>query len=341
MQILYTGLSFDSEAERLLSFVAMKYLSRLVLVVAVALLVFSLASVIATWAPDRSVDQLKSRWAPTPSTFLDVSGLSIHLRDEGPRNDPVPLVLLHGTSSSLHTWDGWAANLKDKHRVIRFDLPGFGLTGPDLRNDYSLEAYVRWVEKVVNALGVQKFVVLGNSLGGQIAWATAAALPHRVQQLVLIDASGYPTMAQSIPIGFQIARLPGLRRLAEVVLPRGVIQASLRNVYGDPSKVTPELVDRYYELTLRQGNRRALAYRFDQMQQADAAQALVTIRGLRVPTLILWGGKDRLIPLETGYRFETDIPGSKMLVFDDLGHIPQEEDPLRSVQALHNFLLKF
>lgn len=318
----------------------MKYLLRLLLVLGVVGVVFAIASVIATWAPDRSVDQLKGRWAQAPSQFIAVNGLQVHLRDEGPQDDPTPIVLLHGTAASLHTWDGWVADLKGQRRVIRFDLPAFGLTGPDLQNDYSLEAYVRLVEGVVNALGVQHFVVAGNSLGGQIAWATAAALPQRVRQLVLVDASGYAMAPQSIPIGFRIARIPGVRRLAEVVLPRGVIQASLRNVYGDLSKVTPELVDRYYELTLREGNRQALAYRFDQMQKADVAKGMAAIRALKVPTLILWGGKDRLIPVENGSRFAADIAGSQLVVFDDLGHVPQEEDPQRTVQALRKFLLK-
>ena len=318
----------------------MKYLLRILLVVAVVAVVFAAAGIIATWAPDRSVDQLKGRWAQAPSQFIAVNGLRVHVRDEGPRDDPLPLVLVHGTSASLHTWDGWAADLKGQRRVIRFDLPGFGLTGPDVNNDYTLDAYVRFVEGAVDALGVQNFVVAGNSLGGQIAWATAAKLPQRVHQLVLIDASGYPTAPQSMPIGFRIARVPGLRRLAEVVLPRGVIQASLRNVYGDASKVTPELVDRYYELTLREGNRQALAYRFDQMQRADVAQGVATIRSLKVPTLIMWGGKDRLIPVDNGRKFATDIMGSQWVVFDDLGHVPQEEDPQRTVQTLRNFLKK-
>lgn len=318
----------------------MKYLLRLILVAVVIAVVFVIAGIIATWAPDRSVEQLKGRWAQAPSQFLAVNGLQVHVRDEGPRDDPVPLVLLHGTSASLHTWDGWVADLKGQRRVIRFDLPAFGLTGPDLQNDYTLEAYVRTVEGVVNAMGVKDFVLAGNSLGGQIAWATATALPQRVRQLILVDAAGYPMAPQSVPIGFRIARIPGLRRLAEVVLPRGVIQASLRNVYGDPSKVTPELVDRYYELTLREGNRQALAYRFDQMLKVDIAKGMLAIRALRVPTLILWGGKDRLIPVENGHRFAADIVGSQLVVFDDLGHVPQEEDPQRTVQALRKFLLK-
>jgi pimeloyl-ACP methyl ester carboxylesterase len=318
----------------------MKYLLRLLLVLLVTCLVFAVAGVIATWAPDRTVQELSARWAPPPSQFVAVQGMQVHVRDEGPRNDPLPVVLLHGTSASLHTWDGWADALKKERRVIRLDLPAFGLTGPHPQNDYTPQAYVRLVEGVVTAMGIQNFVVAGNSLGGQVAWATAVALPQRVQRLVLVDAAGYPPQPQSIPIGFRIAGTPGLRRLAEVLLPRGVIEASLRNVYGNPAAVTPALVDRYYELTLREGNRQALAYRFDQLQKTDWAANSAAIKTLKLPTLILWGAKDRLIPVENGHQFAADIAGSQLRIFDDLGHVPQEEDAARTVEVVRNFLQK-
>ncbi len=312
----------------------MKYLFRLLLVLVVTSAVFLVAGVIATWAPDRTVEQLAGRWAQKPSTWLDVGGMRVHLRDEGPRDDANPIVLLHGTSASLHTWDGWAADLKTRRRVIRFDLPAFGLTGPHPANDYSVPAYVQFVTQVLDALDVQKFVLAGNSLGGHIAWATALAHPQRVSQLILVDSAGYPLVSQSVPIGFQIARLPGVRKLMEYVLPRGVIQSSLRNVYGDPSKVTPELVDRYYELTLRTGNRAALAHRFQQGLFGET-EALKT---LKIPSLVIWGAQDRLIPLDNAQKFVRDLPNARLLVFDDLGHVPHEEDPQRTVDAVRAFL---
>jgi pimeloyl-ACP methyl ester carboxylesterase len=312
----------------------MKLVLRILLVLLVGIGVFALAGVLATWAPDRSVKQLSERWALPPSSFLAVNGMQVHLRDEGPREDPNPIVLLHGTSDSLHTWAGWSEDLRRQRRVIRFDLPAFGLTGPQPDNDYSIAAYVRFVTAVVDTLGVKSFVLAGNSLGGQIAWATAVAHPERVVSLVLVDAAGYPLQPQSVPIGFRVARTPGLRKVMEFVLPRGVVQDSLRNVYGDPSKVTPELVDRFYELTLRQGNRAALGSRMEQKLSGDESQ----IKTLKVPTLIVWGAKDRLIPLENGTRFAADIANSKLVVFDNLGHVPQEEDPQATVKAVRQFL---
>jgi pimeloyl-ACP methyl ester carboxylesterase len=312
----------------------MKLVIRIVGVLGIAVGVFALAGVMATWAPDRAVSQLSARWALPPSQFVLVNGMQVHVRDEGPRNDPNPIVLLHGTSDSLHTWAGWSEALRSQRRVIRFDLPAFGLTGPDPKNDYSIDAYVRFVGAVMDTLEVSSFVLVGNSLGGQIAWATASAMPQRVSKLVLVDAAGYPMQPQSVPIGFLIARIPGVRMVLEYVLPRGVVESSLRNVYGDPSKVTPELVDRFYDLTLRAGNRRALAYRLEQKLSGDEAQ----IKALRVPTLIVWGGKDRLIPVENGKRFAADIPGSQLVVFDHLGHVPQEEDAQKTVGVVKLFL---
>jgi pimeloyl-ACP methyl ester carboxylesterase len=162
----------------------------------------------------------------------------------------------------------------------------------------------------------------------------ALAHPQRVSRLVLVDAAGYPLQSTSVPIGFRIARMPGLRVVMEHTLPRGVVDSSVRNVYGDPSKVTPELVDRYYDLTLRTGNRQALAYRMDQRVSGDEAN----IRRLKLPTLILWGAKDRLIPLVNARRFSQDIQGSKLVVFENLGHVPQEEDAQETVKALKSFL---
>ena len=299
-------------------------------------LVLALAVFVAiNWAPDRPLSELQARWAQPPSAFIDVQGMHVHLRDEGPRTDPVPIVLLHGTSSSLHTWDGWAQELKSNRRVIRFDLPGFGLTGPSADGDYRIERYVRFVAALLDQLGVSRCVIAGNSLGGQVAWETALAHPQRIEKLILVDAAGYPFQSRSIPIGFRIARIPVLNRLMEFTLPRRLIESSVRNVYGDPGKVTTNLVDRYFELTLREGNRRALAQRFE---QAPAGLHPDRIAALKLPTLSLWGGRDRLIPPADAENFHRDIAGSRLRVFNELGHVPQEEDPAATVAVARQFL---
>lgn len=286
------------------------------------------------WEPDRSVESLSQRWAQPPSQRVEVLGMQVHVRDEGPRDDPVPLVLLHGTSDSLHTWETWTRALSSQRRVVRFDLSGFGLSDPQPQGDYSIDAYVRLVLAVMDKLQVPQAVVGGNSLGGQVAWGVAVAAPQRVTRLILVDAAGYPLQPESVPIGFVLARVPGVRSMFEYVLPRFLVASSVRNVYGQPEKVTDALVDRYFELALRAGNRKALAQRMDQRLWGDEEK----IKTIRQPTLILWGSKDRLIPLENAKRFAADIPGSQLVVFEGLGHVPQEEDGQATVRAVREFL---
>jgi pimeloyl-ACP methyl ester carboxylesterase len=146
--------------------------------------------------------------------------VQVHVRDEGWAQDPVPVLLIHGTSSSLHTWERWAKDLKKDHRVISFDLPGFGLTGPAPDNDYSIAAYLRFVQSLMDTLGVKKAIIAGNSLGGEIAWRFAADMPQRVEKLILLDASGYDFKPQSVPVGFQIARIPILAWPMDFLLPK-------------------------------------------------------------------------------------------------------------------------
>ena len=265
----------------------------------------------------------------------------VHVRDEGPRQDPLPVVLVHGTGASLHTWEGWVQALKGQRRVITFDLPAFGLTGPFAGqyapDDYRGDTYARFVLDLMDTMKVRRFVIGGNSLGGEVAWRTAAAAPGRVDRLILVDASGPAFTPQSVPIGFLLARVPVVNRLAEHLLPRSLIHASLTNVYGDPSRVTSALVDRYFELTLREGNRRALGQRLTKWVPGEGQDKIAT---LRLPTLILWGGRDRLIPPEVAQVFKRDIAGSELVMFDDLGHVPHEEQPQRSVQPVLAFLAR-
>ena len=301
------------------------------------LLVVVIALVLTTsWAPDRPLQELSARWATAPSTFIDIDGMQVHLRDQGPRNELTPIVLIHGTSASLHTWDGWTAVLAAQRRVIRFDLPAFGLTGPAPDGNYSAERYADFTLKVMDALGVERAVLAGNSLGGHIAMETALQAPSRVSGLVLVDAGGYPFEAQSMPIGFRIAQIPAFAPLMNRLLPRSMIVSSVESVYGDPSRISPELIERYYELTLREGNRAALVERFRQMSARDDARERA--KNITVPALIIWGGRDRLIPPDIGEQMHEDIAGSELARFAELGHVPHEEDPAATVAVTATFL---
>jgi pimeloyl-ACP methyl ester carboxylesterase len=310
----------------------------LIRIIGVLLMLSALAIPLAR-APDRAVETLVARWAPPPSDFIEVKGQAVHIRDEGPRADAAPIVLLHGTSASLHTWEGWAKALRPQRRVITLDLPGFGLTGPFTgqypRDDYRGDVMARFVLDVLDQLAVPRFIIGGNSMGGEIAWRIASLAPERVQRLILVDSSGTLFEPESMPLGFHIARMPGVRRLSEYFLPRALVAQGIVNVYGDPSRVSPELIDRYYEITLREGNRRALGLR---VQQLERGEHVARIAALKVPTLILWGGRDRLIPPSQAAEMKRLIAGSELVLFDDLGHVPHEEDPQRTVGEVRRWL---
>ncbi len=295
------------------------------------LLVIALLAIASVWAPDKPVSALAAKWAPPPSRFITLNGSAIHLRDEGVRTDSLPVVLVHGTSASLHTWDGWAVELAGTRRVIRFDLPGFGLTGPNAQQDYSLAEYTRLTLALLDTLGISRFAIGGNSLGGEVAWHVASAAPERVAALVLVDA----VVSSKVPIAFRMARTRGFEWLFSRVLPRSVVASSVRSVYGDPSMVTDSLIDRYFDLSLREGNRASLPRRF--AQSANGADSAL-IAKLTVPTLIMWGGRDGLIPPDHAGRFARDIAGSRIELFPELGHVPQEEAPARTAAVARAFL---
>lgn len=291
------------------------------------------------YTPDLPVEALRARHGGAPSAFVAIGGVpEVHLRDEGPQDDPEPVVLLHGTSSSLHTWDGWMpALLAAGHRVIRVDLPGFGLTGPRADGDYRAATYVRFVQALLDQRGLTAVTLIGNSLGGEIAWMTALADPQRVRRLVLVDPAGLKLAPESIPLGFRLAATPGINRLVRWITPRWMVLHSIQNLYGDPAKVGEAQVDRYWDLTRREGNRVALIQRFAQLKQEMGAAAN-QLSGVRQPTLVLWGGQDRLLPVAQAQTFGSAIAGSTVQVFDTLGHIPQEEDPETTVRAVLKFV---
>ena len=303
------------------------------------LLLLSALALAVSYAPDRPAQSLVARWAMPPSDFMDVRGQIVHFRDQGPRDDPQPVVLIHGTSASLHTWEGWVRALQGRRRVITFDLPGFGLTGPFTGDyapdDYSGDALARFTLDLLEAMRLPRVVIGGNSLGGEVAWRVASLAPQRVAGLILVDASGLPFKPGVRPLGWMLARVPVLNRITEWVLPRSLVEQGLAQVYGDPRRVTPALVDRYFELALRAGNRHALSLRLQHLGADAGAERIAT---LKLPTLILWGGRDRLIPPATAQAFAQRIAGSRVVVFDALGHVPQEEDPVRSVQPVLDFL---
>jgi len=293
-------------------------------------LALPLALTVYFWHPEIPVQKLKESLGGDPSKYIQVNGQNIHYRDEG---QGAVLLLLHGTGSNLHTWQGWTDTLQKRYRVIRPDLPAFGLSGPSPDRDYSMAAYSTFLDAFLDALGVDSCAVAGNSLGGAIAWHYALDRPDRVRRLVLIDASGFPLNGQP-SLGFKMAKTPLVKQLMTRVTPKSLFRKSLLEVYAEPDLVTDSLVDLYFQSMLRQGNRQAFVDRVN----TPSSKRIPELSQLAIPTLILWGGEDRWIPAKHGERFEQAIAGSELLVYPGVGHLPQEEIPWLSARSTEGYL---
>jgi pimeloyl-ACP methyl ester carboxylesterase len=298
-------------------------------VLLVALLVLA-ALAAALVRPDLPLATLRAKYAPPPSRFVRVQGMDVHFRDEG--RGPV-VVLLHGMGASLHTWDGWAAALRDSLRVVRLDLPGYGLTGPFPHGDYATARYLPFLDAVLDSLGVTRASFAGNSFGGEVAWRYALARPARVDRLILVDAAGYPV--GEVPPLFRLAAAPVVGPLLAHVGPRWLYAQNLRQVYVDQSQVTDALVDRYWELARRPGNRRAF---LDRALTADRFP-FARIAELRAPTLVMWGEQDPWIPVAMADTFARYVPGARVVRYPRSGHAPMEEAAARTAADARRFLL--
>lgn len=286
--------------------------------------------------PDTDAAAMRAKYGGPPSQFVDLGGgLSVHLRDTGPRDGPV-LMLVHGSNADLHTWDPWAARLDKRYRVIRFDLPGHGLTGPSPAKRYSAKAYADVVEKVRAKMGVDHVVLAGNSMGGGVAWNYALMYPDHLAGLILVDAAGQPSPpGHKPPLAFQIARTPVLRNLAAMITPRDLLENTIKDAFYDKSLVTPAMVDRYWELLRYPGNRTATIDRFSETPEYATAERLHTIT---IPTLILWGDNDALIPVSSAHFFADNIPGAQLIIYPKTGHVPMEERADQSAIDAYHFI---
>jgi pimeloyl-ACP methyl ester carboxylesterase len=219
------------------------------------------------------------------------------------------------------------------------DLPAFGLTGPFLKRDYTISNYTTFLKEFLDSLNIKHCILVGNSLGGEIAWKFAIQEPVMTKKLILLDPSGYPVISKSVPIAFKLAKIPVLNKFLTYITPRFLVRASIENVYFDKSKVSDSLVNRYFDLTLRKGNRKAIVDRLKiSTTLTNGTKTHDNIKNIKQPTLIIWGSDDQLIPVENGYKFKNDITNSKLIVMQQTGHVPMEEKPLISLNFAIDFI---
>lgn len=283
---------------------------------------------------DISVEELKSEYANEHSKFIEIEGMQVHYRDEG---KGFPIVLIHGTASSLHTWNDWTKQLTKNYRVIRIDLPAFGITGPNKNADYSINNYTIFLNDFLKKMNLTKFYLAGNSLGGNIAWNYTAENPDKVEKLILVDASGLPTNKPQ-PAIFKMAKTPVLNSLFLYITPKFIIKKNMEEVYADDSKITDSLITRYHKMALRVGNRKAFIDRAKIDFKPTEKENTNKLKSIITPTLLIWGAKDTWIPLDNGKRMDSILPNSKLVVLENSGHVPMEENPIESCKVLKAFL---
>ncbi len=314
-------------------------MKRIILAVLALLLVAIIGLAFAAYRPDLTREELMTRYTTPASQFITLpDGATAHVRDEGNKSGPV-LVLVHGSNASLQTWEPWVKLLGDRFRLISLDLPGHGLTGTVPNGDYSRDGMAAFVHEVAQKLGLTRYAIAGNSMGGGIAAEYAELYPDELTVLILIDAAGLPRTLgapEKPPLAFTMARTPVLRTLMRWSMSHQIMEEGLSKAFSDQSKISLDMVDRYENLNLCCGNRAATVARFS--LPGNDAQVTARLGEIRVPTLILWGEEDGLIPVAYGHEYARLITGSKLIIYPDVGHIPMEEIAEQSAGDVRSFL---
>ncbi|GLT02405.1 alpha/beta hydrolase [Sphingobium jiangsuense] len=279
---------------------------------------------------DASAPVASSVPAASPDRMVEIDGARLRVRIEGPETAP-PIVLIHGFTFSLETWDGWAADLARDHRVIRYDLSGHGLSDPDPQARYGTADRVRQLKALLGRLGIARATLAGNSFGGLVAWNFAALFPDRVDRLVLIDSAAYSingVTERPVPVP------PAMRAYLSAPSPQAVA-FSAAQIFAHPERLTPQRLELMRAMIARPGNGPAL---ISHLEQFTLPEPTAQLRRITAPTLILWGSKDKVVPVDHADRLAAAIPNARRIVYEDVGHAPQEEAADRSLADLRAFL---
>jgi len=283
------------------------------------------------WTPDLDRASLEARYLQSPADLVQVAGQRLHVRDSGPRDAPA-IVMIHGFGASLHTWEAWAGELSRNYRVLRFDLPGSGLSDPDLQGDYRDARTIALVLALMDQRGIGRAHVLGHSIGGRMAWTLAAQHPQRVDRLVLLAPDGFASPGRDYG---QAAEVPAALGAMRYVLPRPLLRMNLAPAYADPSVLTDSLTAQYHDLMRAPGSREALLRR---LQQTVLVDPLPLLRSIQAPTLLLWGEKDAFIPVANATDYQRALPNARLVTLPGVGHVPQEEAVQAGLDAVRSFL---
>lgn len=260
----------------------------------------------------------------------DVNGVRWRSREVS--GSGLPVVYVHGLLSTSASWKRALAPASGGRPAVAVDLPGFGLSDRPWPYDYTVGGQAEALLRYLDARGFDRAVLVGNSLGGAVCLLVAAARPSRVAALVLV---GSASPVSTIPWNFRLLRVPVVGEIEMELLIRPVMEQALRRrLFARAERVTEEEIDDDWRSVRVPGTRRAAlaAVRSSSRGYEDY------LGRLRVPTLVLWGKEDRILPPENGLRLATEIAGARLVILPDTGHIPQEETPGEFSRAVAQFL---
>ena len=285
---------------------------------------------------EEDLELLREKYGSLPSEFIPLqNGVNLHVRDEGDTNSPV-VILVHGHTEDLHTWNNMAKKLVEKFRVIRYDLRRHGLTGPAPDNEYKLESYVSDLSKLIQYLEVDNFVLIGHSMGGRISTKYTIENPEKVNSLVLLSASGAPREEKtSPPMALRMMKNPLGRALIRRVWSRKMAKESLMDMVFDSSLITEEEVDRMWDFSRYPGSMNAMFREFAKTWEDFKAEEIE-----RIPTntLLIWGEEDTICPISMGDWYDSKLPKSVMVKLPDIGHNPQFECPDKCLDEITSWM---
>ena len=287
--------------------------------------------------PDIPRAVLEAKYATPPSAFVVLNdGARSHYRDRGPRGAPV-ILLLHGSNSSLFDWEPWSDLLSDRFRVVSVDLPGHGLTGAVPGGDYSEAGMAAFVLAFADRLGLGRFAVAGNSMGGGVAARFAELHPDRVTHLILVDAhaEGMAPVGDHVPFAFRLARIPVLSDVLLHITPRSLVVEGLNDAVVRKAALTDAMIDQYWDFARMAGTREATVARFQLKADTFVRDHAAAIKA---PTLILWGAQDQVLPVADAQAWARAIPGARLIVYSATGHLPMEEVPQKSAADVGTFV---
>ena len=293
---------------------------------------------VTSYAPDTDKAEMLAKYGGEQAQFTQMTGGAVvHYRDQGPIDAPV-LIMAHGMSSSLHAWEPLIAQMGEGYRIVSLDLPGFGLTGPNPTGAYGPAVYTEAVLSVMDAESIETAVIVGSSMGGWTAWRMGLSHPERVDGLVLLAPWGAPGEdKEKGNFAFALMSSPIGKALMPHFTPRFVIKQSVLQTVEREDIVTDEMLERYYELTRYPGNRRAS---LGAMAVTNDLSDWEHISDLQAPALIIWGREDQLIDVPRSEKFAAALDGEKIIIYDNVGHLPMEEVPADVARDINHWLAR-